>query len=236
MKSITGWVMSAGLVVIATAANAQVLAPYGAGRSPTTVVSDIGGPGPYAAMPHDAPVPHYGGPMLLPPQEVYTVVRENGFSPLGAPQQRGLVYTIAVIDRAGDDGRLLIDARSGRIIRFMPAYGGAQTLTDDPPVIYGAPGPGALPPVSRIRGVPRPPGSIPRVASRTTSVPIPRESPPRVEDKPQAAKSEPAQQSASAKSTAPAPPEAAATTVGQAKSAAPSIQPTQAMPKVQGLE
>jgi hypothetical protein len=28
---------------------------------------------------------------LLPPQEVYTIVRESGFSPLGIPQQRGFV-------------------------------------------------------------------------------------------------------------------------------------------------
>ena len=62
------------------------------------------------------------GPTLLPPQEVYTVVRDSGFSPLGIPQLRGLVYTISVIDRGGDDGRLVIDARTGRIIRFMPAY------------------------------------------------------------------------------------------------------------------
>ena len=62
------------------------------------------------------------GPALLPPQEVYTVLRENGFSPLGVPQQRGFVYTIAVIDRGGEDGRLVIDARNGRIVRFMPAY------------------------------------------------------------------------------------------------------------------
>ena len=55
-------------------------------------------------------------------EEVYAVLRENGFSPLGIPHQRGFVYMIAVIDRAGNDGQLVIDARDGRIIRFMPAY------------------------------------------------------------------------------------------------------------------
>jgi len=30
------------------------------------------------------------------PEEVYTVVRENGFSPLGIPRQRGFVYAIDV--------------------------------------------------------------------------------------------------------------------------------------------
>src|SRR3981081_3770851 len=136
MKLFTGWIMSAGLVLAAAAANAQVLAPYGTGSSRYTVVSDFGGP--YAAMPEEAPVPAYG-PALLPPAEVYTVLRESGFSPLGVPQQRGLVYTIAVIDRGGDDGRLVIDARTGRIIRFMPAYRMGDNLNDDLNITYGAP-------------------------------------------------------------------------------------------------
>src|ERR1700678_2980076 len=118
MKLFTGWVVSAGLVLAATAANAQGVAQY-------TTVSDVGGP--YAEMPPEAParyVPNYGpgyGPMLLPPTEVYTILRESGFSPLGIPQQRGLFYTIAVIDRDGADGWLAIDARNGRIVRMMRA-------------------------------------------------------------------------------------------------------------------
>ena len=65
----------------------------------------------------------YGyGPSLLPSTEVYSVLRDNGFSPLGIPRLRGFVYTIAAIDRGGADGRLIIDARNGRIIRFLPAY------------------------------------------------------------------------------------------------------------------
>ncbi|MFZ2157300.1 MAG: hypothetical protein WAV72_14425, partial [Bradyrhizobium sp.] len=119
MKLFTGWVVSVGLVVAATAAQAQVLAPYGVGNSPYRAVSDVGGP--YAAMPPEARVPPGYGPRLLPPQEVYTVLRESGFSPLGIPRQRGFVYTISVIDRGGDDGRLVIDARTGRILRFLPA-------------------------------------------------------------------------------------------------------------------
>jgi len=94
----------------AAAANAQVLAPYQTGRTPYAAVSDFDSP--YAAMPEPGPVPRYG-PMLLPPQEVYAIVRDSGFSPLGIPRQRGFVYTIAVIDRGGDDGRLVIDARTG---------------------------------------------------------------------------------------------------------------------------
>ena len=89
MKLFTGWVLSAGLLAAAGAAQAQGLAPYEVGRSPYTVVSDFGGP--YAAMPPEAAVPGYG-PRLLPAQEVYTVLRENGFSPLGIPVRHGPFY------------------------------------------------------------------------------------------------------------------------------------------------
>ena len=237
MKLFTGWVMSAGLVVMAAGANAQGLAPYETGRSPYTVVSDVEGP--YAAMPAEIPAPRYG-PALLPPTEVYTVLRENGFLPLGIPQQRGLVYTISVIDRGGDDGRLVIDARTGRIIRFIPAYRMGDNFNDD---LMGSSGPvGSLPPVSAVRGPPRPPATVPHVASRTPSVPMPRAAPPRAtEAKPLAAQSAPAptQQSAAVQAKpadAQTPPQVAAPATVEARPAAPQIQPTQEMPKVQGLD
>src|SRR5690349_8867711 len=122
MMRFTGWAVSAGLIFAVSAANAQMLAPYRA-------ASDFDGPyaAPYGAPPPPPPpVYNYGGgyaPSLLPPTEVYAVLRDNGFSPLGIPHQRGMVYTIAVVDRNGEDGRLVIDARNGRIIRFMPAWG-----------------------------------------------------------------------------------------------------------------
>jgi len=229
MKLFTGWVLSAGLVLTAAAANAQVLAPYEIGRSPYAVVSDIQGP--HAAMP--PPVPRYG-PTLLPPQEVYTVVRDSGFSPLGIPRQRGLVYTIAVIDRGGDDGRLVIDARTGRIVRFLPAYRRGDNFSDDVTASYGPVGP----PVRLGRGGPRPPGSIPRVASRTPAVPMPKASPPHADEvKPLAARPavEPAQQSAAVQAKpADAPTTPAAPAAVEAKP--PQILPTQEMPKAQGLD
>lgn len=225
MKQFTGWIMSAGLVFTAAAANAQALAPYQTGRTPYAAVSDFERP--YAAMPEMAPVPRYG-PMLLPPQEVYAIIRDNGFSPLGIPRQRGFVYTIAVIDRGGDDGRLVIDARTGRILRFMPADMMGDNFNRD--MSYGPAG--RLPPPSEVRGGPRPPASIPHVASRT--VPVPKASPLAAKPAPQ-----PAEQSASVQpkpaDAQPTPP-AAAPTAGQAKPAAPPILPTQAMPKVQGLD
>jgi hypothetical protein len=229
MKLFTGWVVSAGLVLSAGCASAQMLAPYSA-------VSDVTGP--YAAMPPEALGRGYGPPTLLPPQEVYTVVRESGFSPLGIPQQRGLYYTISVIDRGGDDGRLVIDARTGRIVRFIPAYRSGDNFNEDMTVTYGPVGP---PPISTVRGVPRPPASVPHVASRTPSVPMPKAPPPRKDDtKPLAAQPvpEPARQSAAAVQAKPAdaPPPAAAPASAEVKPAAPQIMPTQEMPKAQGLE
>jgi hypothetical protein len=235
MKHFTGWVMSAGLVLAAATAHAQGLAPNESGRRLYTAASDVDGP--YGAMPPEAATPAPGyGPVLLPPPEVYTVVRENGFSPLGIPQAHGLFYTIAVIDRGGEDGRLVIDARNGRIIRFIPASRWA----------YGPSGP--LPPMNGYRGVPRPPAPVPYMASRTPAVPLPKAPPPRAgeapradEVKPQAGRPpapEPAQQSAAVQAkpadVSPVSPAAAAPVAP--KPAAPQIQPTQPMPLVQGLE
>jgi hypothetical protein len=232
MKLFTGWVMSAGFALAAAAAHAQVLAPTGLG--PATRVSDIGGP--YAAMPPETPPPGYGpgdgpsyGPRLLPPMEVTTIVRESGFFPLGIPQQRGLVYTISVIDRGGDDGRLVIDARSGRIIRFIPATRMGDNFNGDLDLAYGPVGPLPPPPTnSSYRRAPRPPLPIPHVASRSAA-PLPK-APPHP-GRPEAA---PAQQSATAKPAEP-PPSPPSPTVGVAK---PSVQimPTQEMPAAQGLD
>jgi hypothetical protein len=225
MKLFVGWAVSAGLVFVAAAANAQVLSPTGIG--PVTRVSDVGGP--YA----EAPPPSYGpsyGPRLLPPMEVTTIVRESGFSPLGIPQQRGLVYTISVIDRAGDDGRLVIDARSGRIIRFIPAYRMGDNFNGELDVAYGPLGPLPPPTNSSYRRAPRPPLPIPHVASRRSAQPLPK-APPHV-GRPEAA---PAQQSAA--TAKPAEPQASSPspTVGVAKPAV-QIMPTQEMPKAQGLD
>jgi hypothetical protein len=242
MKLFTGWMISAGLVLSAAAANAQGVAPYPSGSSRSTVVSDFGGP--YAGTPPEAAMPGYGPP-LLPPQEVYAIVRENGFSPLGIPRQRGFIYTISVIHRGGDDGRLVIDARTGRIIRFMPAYRMGDNFNEEMMPPYGRPTygpPGPPPPISNMRGEPRPPVSVPRMASRTPQVPLPKAAPPRAaEVKPPAAAPAPApvQQSAAVQvkpADTPTPPPAASPPIVEAKPAAPPIQPTQAMPNAQGLD
>ena len=112
MKLRAGCVVSAGLL-LATAAHAETLAPHQAGRSPyLRQASDFVEPD--AAIVPQLPPPRYAR-SLLPPQEVYTVLRESGFAPLSAPRLRGLIWTIAAISRDGEDGRLFIDATTGRI-------------------------------------------------------------------------------------------------------------------------
>ena len=245
MKFFTGCVAAAALALVANVAEAQVPAngvlPNGAARGGYIAVSDFDGP---YAPPEAAPPPRYGygyeergpAPALLPATEVYAVLRDNGFLPLGIPRLRGAVYTIAVIDRRGDDGRLAIDARDGRIIRFMPAadaYGMAPTY--DEPLVSPYRPQSALPPPTMVRGgPPRPPALIPHVARRT--VPLPKAGPPRAETPVAAAKpveqAQPAQQTVAVQAKSA---ETAAPTVGQAKPA-PTILPTQEMPAVQGLE
>jgi hypothetical protein len=239
-------VISAGLVLAAASAQAQ--SPSGSPHY--TATSDFSGP--YAEMPPgEGPGYGYGpngyGPRLLPAPEVYTVLRDNGFLPLGSPRQHGFFYTISVTDRRGDDGRLVIDARNGRIVRFMPSYRSGPGYGD---VAYGPPG--RMPPVGPASHPdemrPPAPVPVPKMASHTPSV-LPKPEPIRSSEvkpevKPLAEKPAPVQgqQSAAnqAKPTevaptpanpAPAPVEAKPATPQQSE-----ILPTQEMPKVQGFE
>jgi len=240
MKLFTGS-LAAGLVLLAGGAQAQVPGRYTAASdfdSPYAVAPrPVPGPQ-YVPGPHYAPGPQYGygpGPGLLPSTEVYSVLRDNGFSPLGIPRLRGFVYTIAVIDRGGADGRLVIDARNGRIIRFMPAYRmGGDNYYEDQSALGGpsaAPTPQADAP-THVEAAPRPLQPAPHVASRT--VPVPKA-------KPLAAKPAPVPapiQQAAAPAPKPAEVQAAApvTTGSVPAKPAPQIAPTQDMPTMQGLE
>jgi hypothetical protein len=273
MKAFKGWTISVGLLLVATAANAQGAAPQDSSGPRYLAASDFSGP--YGDVPpvQAVPAPAYGpqgygpqgygpqvgpqvgpgpseyGAPLLPPREVYAVLRENGFSPLGAPRLRGLFYSISAVDRRGDDGRLVIDARDGRIVRFVPAdrFGGLGGYGGPGDGYYGgAPRPayGPLDPMTRLEGPPpRPPGAVPsKIASRMPqSVPTPKAAPsrPTNEKADRLTPAAPMQQSAVVQAkpadVAPAAPSTPANSA-EAKPAAPAIQATQPMPKVQGLE
>lgn len=241
MKLFTGS-LAAGLVLLAGGAQAQVSGRY-------TMASDVDAP--YAVAPRPVPGasyvprPYYGagprdgyGPSLLPSTEVYSVLRDNGFSPLGIPRLRGFVYTIAAIDRGGEDGRLIIDARNGRIIRFLPAYRMGDNYYEDRSALGGPSA--AQPPQARapqvhqapdhVQAAPQPPRPAPHIASRT--VPMPKASP--LAAKPATA---PIKQAAAPPPKPAEVPAAAPVTTGSAPAKpAPQIAPTQDMPDVQGLE
>ncbi len=244
MKFFTGS-LAAGLVLLAGNAQAQ-----GPGRY--TAASDVEAPyvvGPRVVAPpppYEA-APGYGyGPSLLPSTEVYSVLRDNGFSPLGIPRLRGFVYTIAALDRDGSGGRLVIDARNGRIVRFVPRRWGTDNFYEEQSMLRAPlPGPVAAPQPQ----APTPQAQAPQahgsdqstarpsrpaqVATRT--VPMPKASP--IAAKPAPAASAPVHQAA-----APAPKSAEAQTAAPAATdpvaakPAPSIAPTEQMPKAQGLE
>jgi hypothetical protein len=248
MKFFTGS-LAAGLVLLAGSAQAQVPGRYMAAsdvEAPYAVAPRVVPPPPYEAG------PRYGyGPSLLPSTEVYSVLRDNGFSPLGIPRLRGFVYTIAVLDRDGSGGRLVIDARNGRIIRFMPRRWGGDNYYEEQSMLRGPlPGPvGSPPPQAQSPQAQAPQAQPPQangpdqaavrpsrpaqVASR--AVPMPKASP--LAAKPAPAAPPPVQQaavpapkSAEAQTTAPA------TNDAVAAKPAPSVAPTEDMPKAQGLE
>jgi hypothetical protein len=264
---ISGWTVATGLLA-ATVASAQPL-PRPAGGPMVTQISDIDEP--YAAappprfrrvLPDDGYVPD-----VLSPREVADMARDAGFEPLGVPYQRGLVYTLSALNPDGDDGRLVVDARSGRILRFMPAWQMGDAMETVTVASYG-----------RIQGLPRfiernpprPPRSVGRVASRTPTTPLPRPSPQQSTKGPSPAtasnaatavapmkdtsrpatdaaktesgKTEPAKveaapkQEAAVTQTKPTAAQAPAPTEAKPAPAGPSVQPTEPMPPVQGLE
>ncbi|HLG80850.1 MAG TPA: hypothetical protein VKY22_07525 [Bradyrhizobium sp.] len=244
MKLLAGCVVSAGLVLAGFSANAQKLESHGAGQSPYQNVSDFeepyGGmppaPPPYGApplAPYGAPpaygppgVPYGYEPALMPPHEVYAVLRENGFLPLGIPRRQGFTYEIAAMDAGGEDGHLVIDGRNGRILRFMPASPWGRPHASELTGPYGAQA--ALPPPTVVRGL-RPPAPIPHVASRDVAsrpVPLPAPKPPTTAA---------AQPQAQPHASAAAPLPAAAGAIVEAKPQ-PVVKPTQDMPPVQVLE
>jgi hypothetical protein len=255
MKFFTGSLV-AGLVLLAGSAQAQGPGRYMAAsdvETPYVVGPRVVIPPPYEAG------PRYGyGPSLLPSTEVYAVLRDNGFSPLGIPRLRGFVYTIAALDRDGSGGRLVIDARDGRILRFVPRRWGSDNFYEEQSMLRAPlPGPVAPPraptpqaqapqaePHQAQAHQAQPPQahgaeqsavrpSRPQVATRT--VPMPKASP--IAAKPAPAAPAPVQQAAApAPKSAEAQAAAPAATDAVAAKPAPLIAPTEDMPKAQGLE
>ncbi len=199
--------------------------------------------GPFAAMPPARFAAPVDGP-AVPPPEIARMLRSTGYSLLGQINRRGWVYTVSVINPRGDDGRAIIDARTGAIIHFIPAMAVNARFDDELGTIYGPPGPPTMREAPRAMIAPPP-----RAAKR--------DAPPKLADRmpasaqPSATASvvsrhEP-QKSEAAKSTAPAAVTTGIASASQANAAQPApapsqparelkLWPTQAMPDVQTLE
>jgi hypothetical protein len=69
--------------------------------------------------PYPGPVPP-GYEAGLPPQEVNAIVRSTGLRPLGPPMRHGPAYVVRAIDPDGEEVRVIINARMGRITKVIP--------------------------------------------------------------------------------------------------------------------
>lgn len=94
---------------------------------------------------------------ILPPAEILTEVRLEGFYPVGRPVQRGRVYVLFAIDQDDMDVRLTVDAASGRVLWVTGAV-----------VRFGGPGYYGHRSIWRERP-PMPPAEIPAAGSRNSS-------------------------------------------------------------------
>jgi hypothetical protein len=94
--------------------------------------------------------PSYGEPMVgygevLSPAEIFGILRESRFRPIGPVQRRGRFYVVRTIAPRGEDVRVAVDGLSGRIVWVRPiddepqryGMGPADRPMDEPDYAYG---------------------------------------------------------------------------------------------------
>jgi len=88
------------------------------------------------------PAPVYPGyAAALPPHEIVTIVRSARLQPLHRPMRHGPTYVLRAVDPAGQEVRVTVDARLGRILQVVPVLGPRYAVLPPP---YGRP-PGLIP-------------------------------------------------------------------------------------------
>jgi hypothetical protein len=65
------------------------------------------------------PVPS-AAPGVLPPYEIVTIIRSTGLDPLGRPIRRGPHYVLYAVGDDDREVRVLVNARSGKIVSLTP--------------------------------------------------------------------------------------------------------------------
>lgn len=226
----TALVATAMVLAGASALNAQPLPPTDGPPAHSNTRAYYGGrvaaPPPYVYAPEDQAMPSY---------EVAAILRSRGFLPLSGPVRRGGFYVVSAVHPNGGDGRVVIDAYTGRVVRFVPAEVIRASRNDEMVLVYQ--GPTFPPPATAARGVPRPPAPIPRVASRMPpSAPLmtPKPRPQAAPQKPDTAQAPPVPAPVETKPAAASPP-LVPKPVEKAP-LAPIVQPTQPLPPVQTME
>lgn len=99
---------------------------------------------------------------IVPPYEVFTVIRSMGMRPLGRPHYRGRFYVVHAVDRRGEEVRVMVDARAARVVSVRPFDRQAAIEYDGP--VYRRYDSGPLGPAPRvIESEPRyvPPRAVP---------------------------------------------------------------------------
>jgi hypothetical protein len=79
-----------------------------------------------AAVAQPVPPAHPGPAIGVPPYEVVAIVRSAGLEPLHRPLRQGPGYVLRALDPAGREVRVIVDGRSGRIVRVAPVAGSPQ--------------------------------------------------------------------------------------------------------------
>lgn len=64
----------------------------------------------------------YYGADVIPPFEVYTIVRSIDLRPFGRPHLRGRSYVLHAIDRRGEEVRVVVDACTARVMAVTPVH------------------------------------------------------------------------------------------------------------------
>jgi hypothetical protein len=109
--------------------------------------------------------PIYPGYAAMPPSEVVAIVRAAGMRPLSPPLRYGPTYMLRALDPAGQEVRVVVHARSGRIVRVAPMFGPRYAGPIAPPP-YG-------PPPGRIVQAPDGSSPNPRIAALPPALDVP---------------------------------------------------------------
>jgi eukaryotic-like serine/threonine-protein kinase len=81
------------------------------------LIMTIAAPGALRAQP--VMQPYYPGFAGLPPYEILASVRTAGLDPVSRPARQGPVYVLRALNPAGQEVRVVVDARMGRIVKVV---------------------------------------------------------------------------------------------------------------------